>query len=123
MKGDAQRGNAISVGEYALQAVDRSWVNSRQIEAARKVIVREMKRKGKLWIRAFPDKPYTKKPAEVRMGKGKGDVEGYVVVVKPGKIIFELGGVSQAIASEALRKAGQKLPIKTKIISKDEFGL
>ncbi len=120
MKGQATRGNTLTVGDYGLQALDCAWVESKQIESARKVIVREMKRKGKLWIRAFPDKPFTKKPAEVRMGKGKGDVAGYVAVIKPGRILFELGGVSRDIAYSALRKAGQKLPIKTKVINKFE---
>jgi len=123
MRGNASRGNKLSVGEYALQAVTRSWIDARQIEAARKVIVREMKRKGKLWIRIFPHKPFTKKPAEVRMGKGKGDVAGYVAVVKPGSILFELGGVPLDIAQSALRKAGQKLPIKTKILNKEEHAI
>ncbi|MFQ5492846.1 MAG: 50S ribosomal protein L16 [Candidatus Dojkabacteria bacterium] len=121
MHGNATRGNQISVGDYALQSIDRSWVNGRQIEAARKVIVREMKRKGKLWIRIFPHKPYTKKPAEVRMGKGKGDVEGYVAVVKPGRVIFELGGIDGDVAREALRKAAQKLPVRTKLISRENL--
>lgn len=119
MRGLAQKGNTITVGEFGLQALERSWINSRQIESARKVIVRETKRKGKLWIKIFPHKPYTKKPAEVKMGKGKGDVEGYVAVVKPGRVIFELGGVDEATATEALKQAGQKLPIKTKVITKN----
>jgi large subunit ribosomal protein L16 len=123
MRGNASRGNALSVGEYALQATTRSWIDSRQIEAARKVIVREMKRKGKLWIRAFPHKPFTKKPAEVRMGKGKGDVAGYVAVIRPGSIIFELSGVGRETAYNALRKAGQKLPVLTKILNKEEHSI
>ncbi|KXK10059.1 MAG: 50S ribosomal protein L16 [Candidatus Dojkabacteria bacterium] len=119
MKGQAMKGNKVTVGDFGLQATTRSWINGRQIEAARKVIVREMKRKGKLWIRIFPHKPYTKKPAEVRMGKGKGDVEGYVAVVKPGRVMFEIGGVTEETAHEALRKAAQKLPVLTKIIEKN----
>ncbi len=118
MRGLAQKGNSVTTGEFGLQAMERSWINSRQIEAARKVIVRETKRKGKLWIKIFPHKPYTSKPAEVKMGKGKGDIEGYVAVVKPGRVIFELGGVDASIAVEALKQAGQKLPIKTKVITK-----
>ena len=104
MRGTAQRGASISMGEFGLQSTTMSWITSRQIEAARKAIVREMKRKGKLWIRIFPDHAYSKKPAEVRMGKGKGDVEGYVARVKPGRIIFEVSGVSEEVAREALRK-------------------
>lgn len=118
MKGYASNGIIVSRGEFGLQSITRSWINSRQLEAARKTIVREMKRKGKLWISVFPDKPYSKKPPEVRMGKGKGDVEGYVAVVKPGKVIFELGGVPEDVAREALRKAAQKLPVLTRIITK-----
>lgn len=118
MKGKALRGNKVSRGEFGLQATTRSWVNSRQIEAARKAIVKEVKRKGKLWISIYPNLPYTKKPAEVRMGKGKGDVEGYVARVKPGRMIFELSGVPEETAREALRKAGQKLPVLTRIVEK-----
>ncbi|MEI7578706.1 MAG: 50S ribosomal protein L16 [bacterium] len=118
MKGDATRGIILTRGEFGLQSTTRHWINSRQIEAARKAIVKEMKRKGKLWISIFPNLPYTKKPAEVRMGKGKGDVEGYVAVVKPGRIIFELGGVDEEIARHALNKAAQKLPILTRIVTK-----
>lgn len=118
MRGNAVRGSELATGDFGLKATTRSWVNGRQIEAARKVIVREMKRKGKLWIRIFPHKPYSKKPAEVRMGKGKGDVEGYVAVVKPGRVMFEIGGVPEDVAREALRKAAQKLPVLTKIIER-----
>lgn len=118
MPGLATKGAEISNGEVGLQAKTRSWITSRQIEAARKVIVREVKRKGKLWIRIFPNKPYTKKPLEVRMGKGKGDVEGYVAVVKPGRILFELGGVNEEVARKALEKAGQKLPVLTRVVTK-----
>lgn len=119
MKGMATAGNDIAYGTIGLQAKTRSWVTSRQIEAARKVIVRQVKRKGKLWIRIFPHHPYTKKPLEVRMGKGKGDVEGYVARVKPGRVMFELGGIDEDTAREALRKAGQKLPVLTRIITKN----
>lgn len=117
MRGTAQRGASISMGEFGLQSTTMSWITSRQIEAARKAIVREMKRKGKLWIRIFPNHAYSKKPAEVRMGKGKGDVEGYVARVKPGRIIFEVSGVSEEVAREALRKAGQKLPVLTRVVT------
>lgn len=119
MKGNSTGAFELASGDYGLQSVTRSWINSRQLEAARKAIVREMKRKGKVWIRIYPNKPYTKKPLEVRMGKGKGAVEGYVAVVKPGRIMFELGGVDEATAKEALRKAAQKLPVLTKIISRE----
>lgn len=119
MKGNAGRGAELSSGDFGLQSVTRSWVDGRQIEAARKAIVREMKRKGKLWIRVFPHKPYSKKPLEVRMGKGKGDVAGYVAVVKPGRIMFEISGVDEEIAREALRKAAQKLPVLTKVVSRE----
>jgi large subunit ribosomal protein L16 len=120
MKGDAKGGFVMVNGEIALQATDRSWIDARQIEAARKAIVRETKRKGKVWLRIFPDKPFTKKPAEVRMGKGKGDVAGYVSVVKPGRVIFEIAGVPLNIAREALRKAGHKLSVKTQIIERQQ---
>ncbi|MFW5702865.1 MAG: 50S ribosomal protein L16 [Candidatus Dojkabacteria bacterium] len=119
MRGRATAGNQLTNGAFGLQSLDRSWVSSRQIEAARKVIVRETKRKAKLWMKIFPDKPYTKKPAEVRMGKGKGDVDSYVAVVKPGRIIMEMSGVEASIAREALRKAAQKLPVKTQIIVRE----
>ncbi|MDD3648336.1 MAG: 50S ribosomal protein L16, partial [Candidatus Dojkabacteria bacterium] len=101
-----------------LKAVTRNWITSKQIESARKAIVHYTKRKGKLWIRIFPDKSYSRKPAEVKMGGGKGDIEGYVAVVKPGRIMFELGGVEEEVAIEALNRAGQKLAIKTKIVTK-----
>lgn len=119
MKGNAQRGNSVSVGEYGLQAITRSWLNGNQIESARKAIVRETKRKGKLWLRIFPDKAFTGKPAEVGMGKGKGEVQGYVFVVKPGRILFELGGVDEEVAKSAFKRAGDKLPIKTRVIKKE----
>ncbi len=119
MKGVANNGFELTSGDFGLQSVTRSWINSRQLEAARKALVREMKRKGKLWIRVFPHKPYTKKPLEVRMGKGKGDVEGYVAVIKPGRVMFEVGGVDEPTAREALRKASQKLPVLTRIIARE----
>lgn len=118
MRGNASRGNKVTVGEYGLKALTRSWVTSRQLEAARKAIAHYTKRRGKLWIRVFPDKSYTQKPAEVKMGGGKGEVEGYVVVVRPGRILFELGGVEEEIAKEAFRRAGLKLPVKTKILTR-----
>lgn len=119
MKGSALKGNKLTVGEFGLQASDRVWLNGNQIESARKAVVRETKRKGKLWLRVFPDKPFTGKPAEVGMGKGKGDVQGYVFVLKPGRIIFELGGVSEEVARAALKRASDKLPVKTRIVTKD----
>ncbi|KKU15322.1 50S ribosomal protein L16 [Candidatus Wolfebacteria bacterium RIFCSPLOWO2_01_FULL_45_19] len=112
------RGTKLEFGSFGLQSLGASWVNSRQIEAGRKAITHHMKREGKLWIRIFPDKPITKKPPEVTMGGGKGAVEEYVFPVKPGRIIFELDGVTKDIAEEALRLAGHKLPVKTKIVSK-----
>jgi len=119
MRGNSQRANAISVGDYALKAVTRGWVSARQLEAARKAIAHYTKRKGKLWVRVFPDKSYTQKPAEVKMGGGKGEIEGYVAVVKPGRIIFEIGGIEKEIAQEAFRRAGSKLSVLTKFITKD----
>lgn len=118
MRGNSRSATFVNLGDYALQARTRAWVNNRQLEAARRAIVKEMKRKGKIWIRVFPDHSFTKKPAEVRMGKGKGEVEGYVAVVRPGRIIFELGGVTEEVAKIALTKAAMKLPLMTKIISK-----
>ena len=119
-RGVALRGNNLSMGEYGLQSLQRAWLNGKQIESARKVIVKEMKRKGKLWIKVFPDHSFTAKPAEVRMGKGKGEVQGYVAVVKPGRILFEISGVTEDVVMEAFRKAGQKLPVLTKVISKNQ---
>lgn len=121
MKGLAQRGSTISFGSFAIKALDEVFINSRQIEAARIAATRYMKREGQLWIRIFPDKPITKKPAEVRMGKGKGALDHWVAVVKPGRIIFELDGVSGEIAKEALRLAAQKLPVKTKFIVRRDY--
>jgi large subunit ribosomal protein L16 len=114
--GKATRGAEVSFGEFGLMALEPAWITSRQIEAARKAMVRYTKRRGKVWIRIFPDKPVTKKPAETRMGSGKGSVEYWVAVVQPGRILFEMGGVSEAEAHEALRLAGFKLPIRTKLV-------
>jgi large subunit ribosomal protein L16 len=120
MKGIATRGQYISFGDYGLMALEPAWITSRQIEAGRIAINRFIKRNGKLWIRIFPDKPYTKKPLETRMGKGKGNVEGWVAVVKPGRIMFELEGVTPETAEEAFLLAAHKLPIKTKIVTRKE---
>lgn len=120
MKGRATRGAEIAFGEYGLQALEPCWMTNRQIEAARRAIVRHVRRGGKLWIRIFPDKPITKKPAETRMGGGKGNVEGWVAVVKPGRILFEIAGVREEVAREALRLASHKLPIKTQIVARVE---
>jgi large subunit ribosomal protein L16 len=120
MKGQAHRGNTIAFGEYALQAQEPCWMEAKQIEAARRAINHEMKRGGKVWIRVFPDKPVTAKPAETRMGSGKGAPDHWVCVVKPGRILFEVGGVREEVAQEALRLAAHKLPIKTKFIVKGE---
>ncbi|MCP2619893.1 50S ribosomal protein L16 [Candidatus Aminicenantes bacterium AC-334-K16] len=119
MKGKAYRGAELSFGDYGLQALEPCWLTARQIEAGRITITRFMKRKGKLWIRVFPWKPITKKPTEVRMGKGKGDPEFWVDVVRPGKIIYELEGVDEATAREAMRLASHKLPIKTRFITRE----
>jgi large subunit ribosomal protein L16 len=116
MKGRAGRGSHIAFGEYGLQALEPCWMTSRQIEAARRAIVRYVRRGGKLWIRVFPDKPVTAKPAETRMGSGKGNVDHWVAVVKPGRIIFEIAGVPEEAAREALRLASHKLPIKTQFV-------
>ncbi len=117
-RGKAQKGSTISFGEYALKAIDRGMMTSQQIEAARIAINRKVKRGGKLWIRIFPDKPVTKKPAETRMGKGKGSPEYWVAPVKPGRILYELGGVDEELAVRALTLAGNKLPFATKVINK-----
>jgi len=122
MKGLASRGTDVSFGEYGLQALEPGWVTARQIEAARRALVRYMRRRGKVWIRIFPDKPVTQKPAETRMGKGKGAVDHWVAVVKPGRIMFELSGLSEEAAREAMRLAAHKLSIKTKFLSKDSPG-
>jgi len=116
-KGKAWRGSSLSFGEYGLKALEPAWITDRQIEASRVAITRSIKRGGKLWIRIFPDKPFTKKPAETRMGKGKGAPERWVAVVKPGRVMFEMGGVDRATAYQALGLAARKLPILTKIVS------
>jgi len=118
LKGKATRGSEISFGDYALKALEPAWITSRQIEAARRVIVRTMRRSGKIWIRIFPDKPVTVKPAETRMGSGKGNVDHYVAVVKPGRILFEVSGVDEATARHALLQAAHKLPIRTTMLSR-----
>ncbi len=120
MKGVAGRGNTISFGEYGLQALEPCWMTSRQIEAARRAIVRHVKRGGKLWIRVFPDKPVTAKPAETRMGGGKGAVDHWVAVVKPGRMIYEISGVQEDAAREAMRLASHKRPIKTRFVSRQD---
>ena len=119
-KGIASRGIAVSFGEFAIKTLDPGWITNRQIEAARVAMTREMKRGGKVWIRIFPDKPITKKPAETRMGKGKGNPEGWVAVVKPGRVMFELSGVPEPLAREAMRLAGHKLPVKTKFVMRED---
>ena len=120
MKGKASRGNTVTYGEWGLQAIEPSWITSNQIEAARIAMTRYTKRGGKVWIKIFPDKPITEKPAETRMGSGKGSPEYWVAVVKPGRVMFEIAGVSEEVAREALRLASHKLPIKTKIVAKEE---
>ena len=123
MKGKARRGAEIHFGEFGLQALEPAWISARQIEASRRAMVRAMKRRGKVWIRIFPDKPITKRAAESRMGKGKGDVDYWAAVVKPGRIMFEIGGdINESIALEALRLASYKLPIKTKVVRREEVG-
>jgi len=119
MKGKAMRGNYLAFGDYGLQALESAWITNQQIESARIAITRHVKRGGKIWIRIFPDKPYTKKPAETRMGKGKGSPEGWVAVVKPGRVLYELSGVAPEVAKEALRLASMKLPIATKILIRE----
>ena len=119
MRGKAQRGNKISFGSFAMKSLETSWVTSRQIEAARRAMTRYVQRGGKIWIRIFPDKPITKKPAEVPMGSGKGSLDHFSAVVKPGRIIFEMDGIERDIAKEAMRRAGHKLPVKVKFIVKE----
>lgn len=121
VKGIATRGNSIAFGSFAIKSLEPGWITSRQIEAARIAMTRAMKREGQVWIRIFPDKPITKKPAEVRMGKGKGAPEYWVAVVKPGSIIFESGGVSKELAMESLRLAAQKLPIRSKFVVRPDY--
>ena len=120
MKGSAHRGNTVTYGEYGLVALEPAWVTSNQIEAARVAMTRYIKRGGQVWIKIFPDKPVTEKPAETRMGSGKGSPEYWVAVVKPGRVMFEIAGVEKSVADEALRLAGHKLPLKTKIVKKEE---
>ena len=122
MTGKATRGNTVSYGQYGLMALEPAWITSNQIEAARIAMTRYMKRGGKVWIKIFPDKPVTEKPAETRMGSGKGSPEYWVAVVKPGRVMFEIGGVSEDLAREAMRLAMHKLPIKCKFVKKDELG-
>ena len=118
-RGKATRGNTISYGEYGLQATEAGWITSNQIEAARIAMTRFIKRGGKVWIKIFPDKPITKKPAETRMGSGKGSTEYWVAVIKPGRVMFEMAGVSEEVAREAMRLAGHKLPLKVKFVKKE----
>ena len=120
MKGEAQRGNELAYGEYGLQALEATWMTANQIEAARRAMTRYIKRGGQIWIKVFPDKPVSKKPAEVRMGSGKGSPEYWVAVVKPGRVLFEMSGVSEEVAREAMRLAANKLPVKTKFIQRLE---
>ena len=120
MTGKAYRGNTLTYGDFGIQAIEPAWITANQIEAARVAMTRYCKRFGKVWIKIFPDKPVTKKPLETRMGKGKGAPEYWVAVVKPGRVMFEIGGVPEATAREALRLGASKLPIKTKVISKEE---
>jgi large subunit ribosomal protein L16 len=122
MRGNAQRGNTVAFGEYGLQALDRGWISNRSIEAARIAMTRHIKRGGKVWIRIFPDKPITKKPLEVRMGKGKGNPEGWVAVVKPGRMMFEIEGIPEDVAKRALQLAAAKLPVRCKIIVREGAG-
>ncbi len=122
MKGNATRGNSVSFGEFGLVSLETKWITARQIEAARVAMTRHIKRGGKVWIRIFPDIPWTKKPAEVRMGKGKGGVEKWVAAVKPGTVMFEIAGVDEDLAKRAMQLAGNKLPIKVKFVSKQGIG-
>jgi large subunit ribosomal protein L16 len=122
-RGLAHRGSSVSFGEYGLMALDRTWITSRQIESARRAITGYIRRGGKVWIRIFPDKPITSKPAETRMGGGKGAVDHYVAVIKPGRVLFELAGVREELAMEALRRAAQKLPVQCKVITRDDSEL
>ena len=121
MTGTASRGNKVTYGEWGLAATEPAWITAAQIEAARVAMTRYVKRTGKVWIKIFPDKPYTSKPIGVRMGKGKGNVEGWVAVVKPGRVMFEIAGVPEDVAKEALRLATHKLPVKCKIVSKADL--
>jgi large subunit ribosomal protein L16 len=123
MKGRAQRGNFVAYGEYGLVAMEPSWITSQQIEAARIALTRHTKRGGQVWIKIFPDKPVTEKPAETRMGSGKGSPEYWVAVVKPDRVLFEIAGVTEEVAKEALRLAGHKLPLKTKVIKRQDTSI
>ena len=120
MKGKSMRGSSVAFGEFGLQALEPIWLTSRQIEAARRTMVRYIKRRGKIWIRVFPDKPFTKRAAETRMGSGKGPVEYWVAVIRPGRVLFEMGGITEEEAREALRLAAFKLPIKTKFVKRTD---
>lgn len=122
MTGKATRGNKVTYGEYGIQATEPAWITSNQIEAARIAMTRHIKRGGQVWIKIFPDKPVTSKPAETRMGSGKGSLDHWVAVVKPGRVMFELAGVDEAVAREALRLAANKLPVKCKFVKKEEEG-
>ena len=122
MRGKAYRGSAVTFGEFGLQAMEPAWVTNRQIEAARVAITRSMKRGGKMWIRVFPDKPVTKKPAETRMGKGKGSPEFWVAVIKPGRVLFEVEGITRVVAQAALKLGASKLPIRTRFVVRHELG-
>ena len=119
-KGHATRGNTVAFGQFALMSLDPGWVSNRQIEAARVAMTREMKRGGKVWIRIFPDKPITKKPAETRMGKGKGNPEGWVAVVKPGRVLFEIEGIEESLARKSLALAASKLPVLTRFVKRED---
>ncbi|MFL2585312.1 MAG: 50S ribosomal protein L16 [Parvicellaceae bacterium] len=121
IKGNAQRGHQVAFGSFAIKSLDEGFITSRQIEAARIAVTRYMKREGKVWIRIFPDKPMTAKPAEVRMGKGKGALDHWVAVIRPGRILFEADGVTHEVAKEALRLAAQKLPLKTKFVLRNDY--
>jgi len=121
MKGNAQRGHELAFGSFGIKTLENAWITGRQIEAARQAITRHMKREGQLWIRIFPDKPITKKPAEVRMGKGKGAPEGFVAPVTPGRIMFEIEGVPTDVAKEALRLGAQKMPVQTKLVIRNDY--
>jgi large subunit ribosomal protein L16 len=121
MKGNAHRGSTLAYGSFGLKSLEEAWITNRQIEAARVAVTRFMKREGQVWIRIFPDKPTTRKPAEVRMGKGKGAPDGWVAIVKPGRILFEAEGVSREVAVEALRLAAQKMPVKTKTVVRRDY--
>jgi large subunit ribosomal protein L16 len=121
MKGMAQKGTQLAFGSFGIKAMEETWITQKQLESARQAMTRYMKREGQIWFRIFPDKPITKKPAEVRMGKGKGDLEGYVAPVKPGRILLEAEGIPKRVAQEALRLAAQKLPIKTKFVVRRDY--